>query len=159
VALSGCFADGTAVDMGSIAINTAMPTANTLEITFDPSPLPGSNVADPSYQPAKYRIDLSGITATCDGEPVPADHRFLIALVGDTDGNRDVDNFDLATIRFIRDTLIAEGRVIDPTTPGIGAFEVRSDVDMNGLVDNFDLATVRFVRDNRAHDSAGIPCP
>jgi hypothetical protein len=136
VAIAGNGANGTSLNLTSIAIATALRNGNTVGvIDFSPA-LPDV---------ARYQLRVAGITDLY-GTTLPSDDRVLSAVLGDVSGDGKVDTSDMVML----------GRQYTNRVNPANASQVRADYNMDGRVNVLDLTAMW---NQRNHDATQIPTP
>ncbi len=126
------------VDLSGIDIVASTRGGNTIGVITFSEPLPDI---------ARYLVTIEGVTSA-GGSPVLGDNdRILTALLGDANGDLNVNTMDANLIKDLRGQ--------NPIASGISE-QLRSDLTLDGRINNTDVGgmyTVRF------HDARFIPDP
>jgi hypothetical protein len=137
VVIAGNGADGSMLDLSSIAITTSLRGSNTVAVIDFSQPLPDV---------ARYAVGLVGVTDAFGTPLAGADQCQMAALAGDVNGDGKVDAVDLSMLKqqFINRVDLTNVK------------QVRADYSADGRVDGSDLTAMWGQRN---HSVLSIPVP
>jgi hypothetical protein len=138
VQVCGLNADNEPIDLSRVAVTTDVRSGNTVGVAAFDEKLPDGG---------RYLVRLAGVTDAAGNGLAGDNDRIVTALLGDVNGDREVDQADEDAASLLAGT--------EPIHAG-STEQVRADVNPDGRIDGLDVG---MIESNLLHDARSIADP